>query len=305
MKMKEAFKPSVLLSESHYHFHDSKGIIAEAVDRIASEGLFESVEVPLVTYSQDRARMRSVISRSGLHMTTWMSYVLAQEGLNLSSLDESIRRRSVRTVLDRCELALDAGSSRIGVLSGPDCGPKLRHRAMENLYASLCELCASLARYGHCSLTLEALDRGVHKNGLIGPTQEAAKLVRKVRERHPNMFVNWDSAHAALNGEVLADSFSLVADMADGIHLANAVLDPSSDLFGDHHIPIKGVGFLDVAGIAHLFQKAWETGCFDGEKKRIAVEVRAGTHEDPWKTIYQCWDILEEAWGLFCEAVQQ
>jgi sugar phosphate isomerase/epimerase len=304
MKMLDAFKPSILLCETHFHYRDCGGIIASAVERIGYEGFFQSVEVPALKHREDRKQIHKAVIRTGLDLTTWMSYVLIEEGLNLSSLDESIRKKSVRRILEKVDEAIESGSTRVAVLSGPDPGLQLRRQAKANLFVSLCELCETLEKNGNCSLTLEPLDRGAHKNGLIGPTGESIQLVRRVRKSYSNMFVNWDSAHVALNGEDILRSFAIAADMVDGIHLADAVLDPSSELFGDHHRRILGNGFLDIPTITKLFQKAWEIGWFEKNRKRVSVEVRTLQGEDPWTTIGYCRHILKEAWDHFIETFQ-
>ncbi len=46
MKMTDVFKPSILLSETHFSYRNIGGVIAGAVERIADEGFFRGIEIP-------------------------------------------------------------------------------------------------------------------------------------------------------------------------------------------------------------------------------------------------------------------
>ena len=120
-----------------------------------------------------------------------------------------------------------------------------------------------------------------------------------MRESYSNIFVNWDTAHVALNGEDIIASFSAAAHLVDGIHLSNAVLDRSKAAFGDHHIRIGEKGFLTIETIAELFQKASEMGWIGRERQWVAVEARSSIDDPPWETVGYCQDILLKAWESY------
>lgn len=298
MKMSDAFKPSILVSETHNaHVHE-RDVIADAVARVAAEGFYLSIEIADVPGAGDRKRIGDTIRESGIALTQWMSMTLAEGRLNLSSVDEALRRKSVARMKEMIGPALECGTRTLAVLSGPDPGPALRAQATGQLYASLMELCEALEEHAPMRLILEPLDREAHKNGLLGPTAEFVALFRRIRKTHPSAGVSWDSAHVSLCREDFMTSFEEARDVAVGIHLANAVLDPRDERFGDSHMDVGPPGFLTVEGIANLFRRGIVGGLFSRVHPPIAVEIRTAPGGDPWQTEARGRAVLEEAWAI-------
>jgi len=299
MKMTQAFRPSILMSETHNPRMYEKGVIADAIARVVDEGFYRSIEIADVPDVADRRRIRDTIHRSDVALTQWMSMTLVAEGLNLSSLDEDLRKRSVARMIDMIGPALECGTVRMSVLPGSDPGPALRAKAVEQLYASLMELCEAIEEHAPMSLMLEPLDRDADKNHLLGPTAEFVPLFRRIRESFPSAGVSWDSAHVSLCGEDFLQSFEAARDVTVGVHLANAVLDQSDPRFGDKHMDIGPPGFLTVEKIAELFRRGVTSGFLPAVKPTIAVEIRTAPGDDPWATEARGRRILEEAWALY------
>ena len=274
MKMSDAFRPSILMSETHNPCMYDRGVIADAIARVIDDGFYRSVEIADVPDVADRRRIREIIRQSDVALTQWMSMTLVTEGLNLSSLDEDLRKRSVERMIDMIGPALECGTVRMSVLSGSDPGPPLRAKAIEQLYASLMELCEAVEENAPMSLMLEPLDRDADKNHLLGPTAEFVALFRRIRESFPSAGVSWDSAHVSLCGEDFLQSFDAARDVTVGIHLANAVLDRSDERFGDRHMDVGPPGVLTVDKIAELFRRGIASGFLPEVKPSVAVEIR-------------------------------
>ena len=298
-RMTEAFWPSILLSETHFPYSSQRGVIAEAVARVVEQGFYRSVDIGYVAEAADRRRIGELVRANDLLLTQWTSMVLTAEKLNLSSPDEELRARSVGRVKACIEPAVECGASGFAVLSGPDPGPALRAEATDQLVRSLLELGEALACVSSIRLVLEPLDRGAHKNALIGPTSESIALMNRIRPRYPDAGLSWDTAHAALCGEDILESLAGAVPYIAEIHLANAVLDRREPDFGDHHMAFGARGFLNVERIAALFERAVEAGLFFKRKPCVAVEIRTGPGADPWATEAQGRRILTDAWGLF------
>lgn len=300
MKMTDAFKPGILLSETHFAYRTDKGVIANAVARVADEGFYKGIEIADVSDAADRRRIRDIIQSYDLTLTQWMSTVLVTENLNLSSLDETVRLKSVTRIKDYIKQGAECGVGNIAVLSGPDPGPAMRTKATECLYRSLCELCEVLLANDNMHLILEPLDREEHKKALIGPTKEAVMLIQLVRKFFPNIGISWDTAHSLLCGEDLIESLAVVQECLTQIHLANPVLDRSRTDFGDNHIPLGGPGAMNIETAVVIFRKAIEMGVFVRQTPCVAVEIRTPDGSDPWetealgrKTLQNAWDILQ------------
>jgi len=293
-KPDDTFLPSILLSETHFNLRGIPGEMADAVARVADEGFYRSIEISIIEDFAERKRIGARIRASGISVTMWMSAVLTNENLNLSSQDDAMRSRSVNRIKEHIEQAAECGTGNLVVLSGPDPGPPGRVGATECLYESLCELCEVVLTSGFdMRLVLEPLDRGAHKNGLIGPTLEAVSLARRVRESFPDFGLSWDTAHVLLCGEDLRQSLSTAAACISQIHLANPVLDANDPRFGDNHIPIGPPGALNNETIEVLFRDVLALGLFPGKKIPVAVEIRTLKGGDPWQTERMGREVLE------------
>ena len=93
--MRNAIIPSILLSETHFASYGVEGVMADAVERVVAEGFYGNIELADVTSAAERKRIGHIVRQSGIRLTQWMSLVLNTEGLNLSSVDETLRAKSV------------------------------------------------------------------------------------------------------------------------------------------------------------------------------------------------------------------
>lgn len=294
MNINEAFKPSILLCESHFHYYGMKGVIADAVERVADDGFFHGIEIPDIVDRNDRNRIARAVQAHNLKATCWMSFVLINNELNLSSSDTPLRKKSVAMMIEQMEACAECGAGRFAVLSGPDPGPLSRAASVECLYTSLCELCEAAGKCGDINITLEPLDRDAHKNGLIGPTADFIPLISRVKESHSNIGISWDSAHVALCGDDIFNSLAASKELVDGIHLANAVLDRNDSLFGDNHMKFGAPGFLTKDFMVKFFEEAVEIGLLGANGPCVSIEVRTSPGGDPWETEAECRNIFKE-----------
>ncbi|HUV08605.1 MAG TPA: sugar phosphate isomerase/epimerase family protein, partial [Spirochaetia bacterium] len=263
MSIQDAFQPALLVSEIYaLLLEDYRGntdeLMVDTIERVSEEGFFRGAALLPVVSAGQRSRLARILERTGLSLTVWFNPLIAAEGLNLSSLDEGLRKRSVQRLKECFEQAVETGAEFLGLCSGPDPKPgsaEIRAEATARFQESLLELCQ--AAQGHSrTVILEPLDRGAHKDGLIGPVSEAAPLVERVRSSFSNVTLCWDSAHTVLCGEDLLDSLELAAGTTAQIHLASAVLDRGKPGFGDHHMLPGPPGCLDVETAARIFERA-------------------------------------------------
>ena len=307
MKITDAFLPSVILNETHIEFYKQKDVIAEAISRVAEEGFYKKVEIADISDKSERKRICDVVRSNNIAVTQWMSMVLLyadKQGLNLSSTDEALRKKTVSIIEDYLEPAVECGVSYFGLLGGADPGPALRAQATEQLYQSLCEICEAAKRYS-LDVIFEPLDREAHKKHLIGPTNEAVALMKRVKKSYDNIGLCWDSSHVRLCGEDVFQSLTEASPYIKQIHLANPVLDAPIDSFSDNHIPIGPPGELTTEGISEFYKKAIDLGLLVKQKLSIAIEVRTPKGGDPWNTIdeivsqfHLSWKLYEEKWGV-------
>jgi sugar phosphate isomerase/epimerase len=141
-------------------------------------------------------------------------------GLNPSSLDETERKRAVD---DLGKIIEDAGAHGVWLItlcSGPDPGAPKRKDASNKMVDSFKQLCEKADGCG-VNLLIDTFDRTVDKKLLIGPMEEAVKIVSEVREDYDNIGVMWDLGHAPLIGEK-PDVLTKAGELLEHVHIGCA-----------------------------------------------------------------------------------
>lgn len=290
--------PGLLLCETHFAFRKEKGIISDAVARIADEGFFGAISIADVENKAGRNSIRKTVEAHDVALSQWTSMVLGDEELDLCSMDTRHRTRSVARITELIDQAAECGVRNLGLLSGPDPGEELRAQATASMFESLSELCDVISTYPGMRLMLEPLDQDIHKKGLIGPTTEAVALVGHVQESFPAAGLCLDTGHAVLLGEDPVNSLELMGPHILEIHFSNPVLDRNDPTFGDMHGPPGPPGVLDVADFARVLSKGIETGIVTKGRPIVSVEVRTTAGGDPWETVELCKTTISRTWEL-------
>jgi sugar phosphate isomerase/epimerase len=288
MNLNEWVVPSMLLCESHFEYRKARGVIADAVERVAEEGFFKAVTIAEVDDEGDRSRIRGIVDSRGIGLSQWVSHAIGDEGLNLCSLDSELRNRSVTRISDWIHQAAETGVTHLGVLCGEDPGPAHRADATEALYDSLIRLCQVIFTHPGMRLMIEPLDRDVHKKGLIGPASELVALVERLHGVSSVAGVCLDTSHAVLLNENPVDTLEIFEPYLLEIHFSNPVLDESNPYYGDHHIAPGPPGVQDVPDFARVLARGAESGVLAEKKPIVSVEVRTAPGGDPWETMDLC-----------------
>ena len=126
-------------------------------------------------------------------------------------------------------------------------------------------------------------------------TDEFVELIQAIRKEQANIGILWDSSHVALNKEDFIESLEKCHEYVYGIHLANAVLEPEHELFGDHHMPMGAPGFLTEEYIASFLKDVKAKAWFENRSIYLAVEVASTETQDPWDTHAQSQKCLMSA----------
>lgn len=274
---------------------------AEAVEKLSAFDFYRAAETALPEYEQECARLYRICSATQMRWTCWATPYINAQKLNLSSVDESERVRSVSVLTKLLKRAADSGADAFAVLSGPaPADLSMLPAAVESITRSLTELAAACSGYPDFSLLMEPLDRDVHKKHTIGPTGDATAVIRAARCENPRVFMAWDSAHMALMREDLVTSLSIAADTVGQLHLCNAVLDPQSEMYGDFHMPPGRPGYLTELRAADTIAEA-SAQMLAVDALPVAIEVRPPTGTDAWETEAKARSFLGEALRLSCQ----
>ncbi len=295
--MNKQFIPSLLVTEVFFPVKDVAGLVASVVEDLGSQGFYQSFEIGDGYDQQDRKRIFKAKEKNNLSIFQWLTFLTYKTDLNVSAVDPALRNRTVRQIKESLYLAAECGVSTVGFVPGPDPGVHLRKPAFEAFYESICEICEEAAKLD-MHISIEAMDREIHKKRVLGLTSEAVSLILKVREKYSNIGMVFDTAHVALNKEDIFNSMELARSVIDRLHFANVVVDPNSDLYGDNHMPIGKPGFLTVEKITQILQKATELGIELENGLPVAIEVQGKNKKEYYENERTIRSILERTLTL-------
>lgn len=295
--MSVKFIPSLLIPEVFHPLKREKDFAADVIERIVEEDFYKSIELGDGFEKTERKRILELTERNNLEVTQWLTFLIEENKLDVSSIDSKLRLETVNRIKDSLYSSAEIGAKSIALVTGDNPGANRWEDGIEGLYESLCEI-AEAAKVYDMDLLIEPLDRFAHKKRIIGTTDETVAILSRVQEKHDNVGIAFDTAHAGLNGEDIFEALEKGKSFIHQIHFSNAVLDSSSDLYGDFHMEIGSPGFLTVEKISEILQKADKLRIQENGL-RVAVEVRGkGDKESCFQNEKQLREILKQALNL-------
>ncbi len=197
-----------------------------------------------------------------------------EEKLYPSSTNKKEQQRAYDTNMREIGYALEIGSKKIVIGSGPD-EPNDREDAKERFGELIHKLVKELP--SDVTLALEPTDRDLDKYFLFGPVEETAAFIKKMRrEGASNLGMLLDMGHIPLVHETLESALDKAEDALVHIHLGNALIsDKNSPYFGDRHIPwnYPGGEYTTDDGVRFI-KLLKKKGYFDKTNATATVESR-------------------------------
>ena len=166
--------PSLHLLEIFMPVADREDFLLAMMQETMELPFYKGYELPVI-YGADGIRTVRRAAEQGYQITQWASPEIIGKGCNLSSTDRTLRETSVEYAKELIRIAAQAGTTNVGLPSGPDPGEETREDAKKALFESYCALSQEAALCGDIHLTMEPLDRYVHKKQLMGPVHEVAE----------------------------------------------------------------------------------------------------------------------------------
>ncbi|MFW0768062.1 sugar phosphate isomerase/epimerase family protein [Trabulsiella odontotermitis] len=294
--MKTTLYPSAHIAELFFPLANDENAILQVIRQVAATDYYQGFETGIIKQPDIARAIRSIAEQQHLHVTQWLTFELLRDNLNLSSLDSALREKSIRRACELVHLAAACGTTKLSLVSGSDPGEARREEAKKGFGEALIRIGEEIKQYPTMLMQVEPLDRFAHKCQLIGPTDETVAWMTQLRKDCPKLYLAWDSAHVALNEEDLAQSLRLAAPLISQLHLANAILDPKAEGYGDYHMKFGEPGFLTPRTAAEIVRTALslplpqEIGPIS-----IAVEMRTTEQDDLWDNERQCRAFLQTA----------
>lgn len=229
--------------------------------------------------------------------------------LNLANLDEDARLAGIEALKKSVDDAYFYGSPILEVLDGGKSypGPEQEAQAVDQLVRSLTELC----KYAQSKSTggqplwilLETFDRTVEKKSLVGPSELAVEVAKRVRAECPNFGLTIDMGHLPLLEEGFAASLETVSEYIMHAHLGSCIKQAGNQYYGDSHPPF-GIedSVSDVAELTEFFRALNGIGYFEKKlptgRPWVTFEVKPQAGQSPELVIANCKRVLKEAWAL-------
>lgn len=273
MKVSEYLYPSFLVSENLFALAGNETELFRVTERILNGGFYRKMELGSVKNPEIRKEFGRMVRELDLEWVQWLTADINELGLNPSTTDRNLREKTIKEILRLTETAAQNGANHIAIIGGPDSGEAMREEARKGLEEVLSVISEKISQYPGMNLFLEPLDRGAHKNNLIGPTPEAVALMEKINQHHNNCRIGWDSAHVALNQEDFGDSIRQSAPFLGQLHIANAIVNPQAEGYGDWHMPMGEPGVINVDSASGILQAAAEA-VKETSPISVAIETR-------------------------------
>lgn len=285
-----------------------EGPVVETVRRVASDPFFNVLEITRIGDPAVRQQVRDIADMGRLELGFGAQPGLLMNRLNTAAVDEAARRAAVDDVKQSIDHAYEHGCRLLAMIDGLESypGEELKPRATDQLVHSLSELCryAQDQAGDYClTISVETFDRGIEKKALLGPTRDAVAVIRRVRERYPNIGLTIDLSHLPLLGERIEDALTAGSEFLIHTHVGNCLMrDPSHPAYGDKHPRFGAPGtendakelaeFLTVLRRIGFFQKQLPT-----RRPVVTFEVRPMAGERQDILLANCRRVMEEAWA--------
>jgi len=287
---------------------DNPALILESLRKIALDDFFTLAEIRPSQHAEVTEGIKAIAANSKLGIGIGAQPLLLLGKLSVNDPDEAGRKQAIDAVKTGVDAAYEFGAPICAFLSGPDPGEADRDKAMDLLVDSCVQLCEySLSKAGDCDpvwLSLEQFDDAIDKKCLIGPSERAAELAERVKEKVENFGLTQDLSHLPLLGESAQEALTPTVDHLIHVHVGSALMrDQSHPGYGDKH---PGFGYPggenDVPELAEFLETLIYMGYFDKElpsrKPIVTFEVAPMPGEDSDLLIAATKRAFRQAWSM-------
>jgi sugar phosphate isomerase/epimerase len=275
------------------------GPIVETIAALATDPLFDVIEVTRINDPDVRVKVRAVAEENGVDLCFGAQPILLGGGFDLNHPEDDKRIKAINAVKNGIDQTSELGAKGVAVLSGkvsPD-----KSAAMARLADSLCQL-AGHARELGLPLVLETFDQVPYgKNCLIGPTSDAVAISEEVRREFPDFGLMLDLSHLPLQGETSDRGLRTAGEHLVHAHMGNCAMDdPNHPAYGDNHPRFGAPGTRnDVPELAEYLKVLLDTGYLSKKNRRVlSFEVKPMPGESSEEIVEESKRKLEEAWKL-------
>ena len=272
----------------------------ETVRHIALDPFFTAIEITHIEDSAVRDEVKNLIGLARLSVGYGAHPAILGQGLNINDLKETERASACAEIRGHMDEAIYMGSESFVILSGKDPGKERREEALNALIRSLNELCSYSMAKGGPRIVIEVFDCEVDKCCLLGPSTLGRQVAQEVSKEHDNFGLLVDLSHIPLLKESPEEALAPVKEYLAGVHLGNAIIDPSLPDYGDNHPAFGTPGSVnDVAEVVDFLQSLFDLGFLDGRARPIvSFEIKPSKGQDPLVVIANAQRVMKQAWSM-------
>ncbi len=298
MELTDVARPGLMISNTEPESRKVEGRTLEVLAQAAELNFFQAYQTVEVPYPGEREKIAQIVRTGNLRMTYCLTRVLNENKLDLSSLDEQLRAKSVQHLVPHLDDAVQQAADVVHVISGPaDADPDKRAQQLRQFEKSWLELCTAAKEKG-LMVNVEPLDVRVHKKKAVGTAAEGVEMAKNLSAKVDNAFLCLDTSHMILNGEDVIPALAAAMDYVDEFHFCNPVLKKDDPLFGDTHIKLGPPGELDIRQVGRLMAECHRIGFLSAAKRpKVFLEVWNRNGSVP-ELIRYCRQTLLDAWEI-------
>jgi sugar phosphate isomerase/epimerase len=287
---------------------ERKGPILRVLKKLAADSFFQAMEFSGAEERSVQKEIIDVLKTNGKTLVFSGGSYCYQGQNNLHDLDEEKRRKALSNVEKIIDEAIEYGCKILYVMGFEAPASEERAKALEKFSSSMKALSGYARKKNPSSpLTISLENFFILRQSpfLLGPSREAAQLLRNLRRDHPNLGLTFDTSHILQLREDLSTTYAAVQDVIAHIHLSNCLIkDQTSPFYGDKHppygMPGSEIGIAELASFLKLLQQAGHfTRTFPTGKPVLSLEVITPAGQSPEATLDGAKEAFQQAWEIF------
>lgn len=278
------------------------GPVVETLTRLCEDAFFNAIEVGTIKDIRQRTEAARLLEISGAEVVYACQPVLFGNKLSIHHLDPAERKKALNAVFNCLKEAHDLGAKAIRIPPGKDPGPEKREEAKKLLVDSMAQILEKAKEMGNPLVTLKIFDRGIDKESLIGPCDDALDIAKALAPSYERFGLLTDLSHFPLLGEKPSETLPKLKEYVKAFHIGNCVMKDRLHLvYGDLQ-PRFGVegGEVDMPMVSEYFRVLKDLGLIGPDKRPVlSAEVRPLLPgETSALVIANCKRVIQEAWAL-------
>lgn len=271
--------------------------LQKVYQKIAQENKYNGLETRLIKSEETRLLFNKLFKELNWNVVLWLTGDMGRMSLNLSSLDDNLREKSLEKTYKLIDLASEHHCQKVGIGSGKI---ENTHRHEEHLvlFVESLERIMNYIDYKEYDLDIivEPLDQFAHKKNVVGTLETCKKLLKQLEDNNwlenQRFTLCWDSAHVALNENDFRESLKYLAPYISRIHFSDAMTDKNNPEYGDNHRPFDDLGLMNVSTAKEIIE-IFNSYKNQSKKIFVACEVRTKNKEKSWSNEQIYYDFLE------------